>query len=181
MIVLMGAAGAGKGTQGEMLRKQTGYGYVSTGDMLRQFASEEQKNRMLSGELLSDEEIIAMVDQALDTMTNPEYCILDGFPRTLPQVEWLIDQVETGRFQMPCVINLDIDEDTVHQRLLRRGRQDDSEEVITRRFREYQSITLPVLGRFREAGAEVFDIDADQEADIVHNDVVTALDGRLPS
>lgn len=179
MIVLMGTAGAGKGTQGAFLKAKTGYAYVSTGELLREFATDNQRARMLVGELLTDEEMIVMVEQALATIPNHENVIFDGFPRTLPQVEWLIERVKAGELHMPWVINLDVDEQTVHTRLLRRGRQDDSEAVISRRFREYQSITLPVLGRFRDAGATVYDIDADQSPEDVHKDVLDALNGEV--
>jgi len=179
MIVLMGVAGAGKGTQGEMLRAETGFDYISTGEMLRQFASDSQRERMLAGELLSDQEIIAMVEEAMAAIPNPEQCILDGFPRTLVQVEWLLEQCEKGRFKLPVIINLEINEETVHRRLRLRGRQDDAEHVISRRFREYHSITVPVIGLFRNAGAEVLDIDADQDQGAVHDDIAAALQGKV--
>ena len=179
MIVLMGAAGAGKGTQGHWLQQETGYDYVSTGEMLRDMATPAQKERMLAGELLDDDEIYQIVDEALAQAKDPNRVILDGFPRKVSQAEWLLRQVAAGRFAMPAVVNLQVSEAVMHDRLTSRGRQDDAEAVIRHRYENYQAVTTPVLKHLQAAGATIFDIDADETPEVVHAAVQAALRERI--
>lgn len=179
MIVLMGAAGAGKGTQGHLLQQETGYDYISTGEILRELATPTQQERMLAGELLDDDEIFKIVDEALAAAGDPNRVILDGFPRTVRQADWLLRQVSAGRFAKPCVVNLEVSEAVMHDRLASRGRQDDAEEVIRHRFQSYQDVTTPVLKHLKAAGVDILDIDADQAPEAVHDSVQAALSGRI--
>ena len=179
MIILMGAAGAGKGTQGHLLQQETGYDYVSTGEILRELATPVQQERMLTGELLDDDEIFKIVDEALTAASDPNRVILDGFPRTVRQADWLLQQVAAGRFAKPCVINLEVSEAVMHDRLASRGRQDDAEAVIRHRFQNYQDVTTPVLKQLKAAGVDILDINADEAPEAVRKAVRTALKERL--
>lgn len=89
MIILMGIAGAGKGTQAKMLVDRDNYSIVATGDTFRKFATEEQRSRMLQGLLLQDEDIYEMLTKAFDAVPDLEKCILDGAPRSITQADWL--------------------------------------------------------------------------------------------
>lgn len=175
MIVLMGAAGAGKSIQGHQLADQYGYAYISTGEIFRVLITGKRRNEMLQGKLLSDEEVIKVVDKVLELIDTQEQFILDGFPRTKPQVDWLLEQHEKGRFNLPTVINLEIDEDVVHQRLHKRGRLDDTEEAVAYRFQQYQKVTRPLLKYMREKGIDIYDIDADRDPQVVHRDILRAM------
>jgi adenylate kinase len=175
MILLMGSAGAGKGTQGKLLLEKDGYSYISTGEILRSHANPEQQQRMLRGELLDNQEIIEMVDKALAALPDPDHCILDGIPRTITQAEWVLDQAAQGRFKKPIVINLDTTRDVVLSRLLLRGRPDDTEAGIAKRFEEHQNETLPVLAYFKEKGIPVFNVDAAASPEVVHENIVRIL------
>lgn len=176
MIILMGIVGAGKGTQAKLLAEHSGYKPISTGELLRKYATEEQHRRMLAGELLGDDEIIAMVDKVLDEVEDPGKCMLDGFPRSVAQTEWLLDQAERGRFGLTAIIHLLVSEEVVRERMLNRGRPDDTPETITKRFHEYHTITEPVLEYLKGRGVKVYDVDGDQEPEAVHEDVVRALE-----
>ena len=92
--------------------------------------------------------------------THEEF-VLDGFPRTTAQADWLLNQVKHGQLHITGVILLTADEDTVLKRLLGRGRQDDTEEAIRERFEEYEAQVKPILQHFKAADIPVFDIDAD--------------------
>jgi adenylate kinase len=176
MILLLGIAGAGKGTQGKLLVEKNGYAYFSTGEMLRRYATPAQQERMLSGELLDDDEIITMVDKTLNSLQEAKRCILDGFPRTIAQTDWLLEQVRKGRFELTAIFNLAASEDVVKGRLLARGRPDDTLEAVSRRFEEYKQVTLPILDHLRAANIPVYEVDATREPNVVHDDLMQYLE-----
>lgn len=177
MIILMGVAGAGKSMQGRLLADEHGYAWISTGELFRVLVTGERRQQMLEGKLLSDEEVIALVDQTLNNMvdTDKEF-VLDGFPRTKVQADWLYKQIGSGRLSLTAVINLKADREVVKKRLLARGRQDDTDDAIERRFHEYETTTLPIVDYFRQNGSPVYDIEADQDPQDVHDQIVQCID-----
>jgi adenylate kinase len=175
MILLMGAAGAGKSIQGHQLADQYGYAYISTGEIFRVLITGKRRNEMLQGNLLSDEEVIKVVDKVLELIDTKEQFILDGFPRTKPQVDWLLEQAEAGRFELPTVINLEVSEEVIRERLHKRGRLDDTEQAITVRYKLYLDETRPLLEYMGKKGIEVNSIDADRDPQAIHRDILRAL------
>lgn len=175
MILLMGLPGSGKGTQGKMLADINGMHLFSTGDLLRMYVTGERRQRMLAGELLDDSEVIAMLDRALKTVNDDDECLLDGFPRTIKQAEWLLEQVKAGRFTISHVIYLQVTHDAVLQRLQARGRLDDVEAVIEARFKEYEHLTQPVVDWLGARGITILRIDGERSTDVVHRDIVSKL------
>ncbi len=169
MILLMGVAGSGKSMQGRLLADHKGYAWISTGEILRVLVTGQRRKEMLEGKLLSDAEMIRMMDKVLDLINLSDEFILDGFPRTLKQADWLIDQVQMERFNISAVIHLTANEEVVKERLMARGRQDDTEEAIHQRFQEYRAVTMPILDDFRKRGITVHDVDGSQPPDQVHN------------
>lgn len=176
MIVLVGPAGAGKSMQGHRLADEYGFAYISTGEIFRVLITGRRRNEMLEGHLLSDAEVIRVVDKVLELINTKEQFILDGFPRTKTQIDWLLEQAEQGRFEQPMVVNLDIDETAVRDRLNKRGRMDDTEESIDRRFLEYQEVTKPILDYMKARGLKVCDIDASGTPTEVHEKIAECLD-----
>ena len=102
---------------------------------------------------------------------------MDGFPRTIPQADWLLEQIHNGRFSLTAVVNLAASEDVVKARLISRGRQDDTDEAIAERFREYRAVTLPILEHFKQEGVTVCAIDASKTPREVHDDILKCIDG----
>ncbi len=176
MIILMGVAGAGKSLQGKILADEHGYAWISTGEILRVLVTGKRRHEMLEGKLLSDEEMIRLMDRVLDLIDTTQEFVLDGFPRTVPQVDWLLEQVHKGRFGLSAVVHLSASEKVVKERLLGRGRQDDHEEAIAKRFTEYRNETLPILEHLRKEGARVCDIDASQDPRAVHDAILKCVD-----
>jgi adenylate kinase len=176
MILLMGIAGSGKGTQGKMLADQRGYYLMSMGDVLRMYVTGKQRQRMLSGGLLDDAEIIKIVDKVLSSIPDDEEVLLDGFPRTIPQAEWLLDQVKAGRFKLRGAFHLIASHDAVKKRLMNRGRIDDVEAAIEERFNEYKRSTEPLLTWLSDHGVKVVNIDAERPPEVVNQDIVKYLD-----
>ena len=171
----MGLPGSGKGTQGKMIADINGMHLFSTGDLSRMYVTGERRQRMLAGELLEDSEVIAMLDRALKTVDDDNQCLLDGFPRTISQAEWLFEQVKAGRFTIDCVIYLVVSHEAVLKRLKARGRLDDTEAVIEARFKEYERLTQPVVEWLETQGATILRIDGERSTDVVHRDIVSKI------
>lgn len=175
MILLMGLPGSGKGTQGKMLADEHGLHLISMGDLVRLYVTGERRQRMLNGELLEDQEIITMLDRVLTTLDDDKDCVLDGFPRTIPQAQWLLEQVKSGRFSLSHVFYLTASKDAVKARLRARGRLDDEESVIEERFKEYERLTQPVLDWLKQQNVPIIEIDAERSTTDVNRDVVNHL------
>jgi adenylate kinase len=176
MILLTGVAGAGKSMQGKILADEHGYSWISTGEILRVLVTGKRRQEMLQGKLLSDIEVVMILDKVFDLIDTKQEFILDGFPRTIPQADWLLDQASRGRFALTAVINLDASPTVVKDRLLSRGRQDDTEESIAKRFDEYTAVTLPILDYFAQEGVDVHHIDASQDPRSVHDAILHVVD-----
>lgn len=172
MIILMGVAGAGKSMQGRILADEKGYAWISTGEILRVLVTGKRRQEMLEGKLLSDAEMIRMIDKVLDLINLNEEFVFDGFPRTLKQAEWLMDQVHMGRFAISGVFHLSASEDVVLERLKQRGRTDDTDEAIRTRFDEYKAVTLPIIEGFKNDGIAVHDIDGAASPQEVHDQIM---------
>lgn len=176
MIILTGVAGAGKSMQGKILADEHGYAWISTGEILRVLVTGKRRHEMLQGKLLSDDEMIHLMDKVLELIDTKQEFVLDGFPRTVPQADWLLEQVHQGRFALTAVIHLAASEEVVRDRLLERGRVDDTEEAIAMRFSEYRDTTLPIIEHLRQEGANVCDIDAGQSPRDVHDAILECVD-----
>lgn len=179
MIVFMGVAGAGKSVQGRMLADEFGLPWLSTGEFLRMLISGQKRKDMVAGQLLGDQEIIALVQKIFTVVDVDHEFVLDGFPRTSGQADWLLNQVKYGQLELTAIINLKASREEVSDRLLARGRQDDTEAAIKARFDEYENVTLPIVEQFKAAGSTVIDVDGEQSVEQVHEDIVTALKDKL--
>ena len=175
MILLMGVAGSGKSTQGHQLADEYGYAYISTGEIFRVLITGRRRNEMLEGQLLSDDEVIRVIDKVLELIDTKEQFILDGFPRTKPQVDWLLEQCKAGRFREPVVLNLEVSEQVIRDRLQKRGRLDDSEKAISHRYEQYQEVTRPILAYMKEKNWKIAEIDAGRDPQAVHLDILRTL------
>jgi len=158
-IVLLGAPGAGKGTQAQLLLERLGVAHVSTGDMLRAAVAAKTpvglraKSVMDAGQLVSDEIVIEIAAERLGQDDCKKGFILDGFPRTTAQAEALDGMLEELGVGVEACLALTVDTEEVVARLLKRaeleGRADDNEETIRERMRVYDAQTAPLLDYYR--------------------------------
>jgi adenylate kinase len=176
LILLMGVAGSGKSMQGRILADEHGYAWISMGEILRVLVTGKRRQEMLQGKLLDDDEVIAIIDRVFDIIDTKQEFVLDGFPRTVRQADWLLEQVEQGRFELNAVINLVADKDVVLGRLVQRGRPDDTEEAITERFTEYEAVTRPILNHFKEREIRVHEVDANRGPRLIHDEILDLMD-----
>jgi len=158
-LVLFGPPGAGKGTQSEKLIEKYHLVHLSTGDLLRsQIATGTElglraKALMDQGLLVPDEVVIGMIDNKLsENQTAPGF-IFDGFPRTVPQAQALDDLLARYNEQITTMVALVVEEEELTRRLLSRGQtsgrpDDQNEELIRRRVKEYNEKTTPVAGYY---------------------------------
>jgi adenylate kinase len=171
-LIFLGAPGAGKGTQAKTLADSWGIPHVSTGDILRAAVANQTslgikaKAYMDRGDLVPDS---LVVDLIRDRLAQPDATggwILDGFPRNVPQAEFL-DQLLTEIGQ-PCqhVVNLDVPDDVLTERMLSRGRADDTEEVIRNRLKVYRDQTAPLIDFYAHRQLLV-PVDGDQAMEAV--------------
>ncbi len=176
MIILMGVAGSGKSMQGKILADEHGYAWISTGEILRVLVTGKRRQEMLQGKLLSDEEMINLMDKVLELIDTKQEFVLDGFPRTVAQCDWLLEQVKKGRFAKTTVIHLAASEDVVRSRLLGRARPDDTDEAIAERFREYKTVTLPIIAHLKKLDVKICDINASEDIRHVHDAILRCVD-----
>jgi adenylate kinase len=175
MIIFMGVAGAGKSVQGRRLADELAVPWLSTGEFLRMLTAGATRKHMLSGKLMNDEEIISLVRKIFAVVDTENEFILDGFPRTVGQADWLLNQAKYGQLDITAIVNISATREVVKERLLNRGRLDDHEEAIEERFQEYEQTIVPILDQFRMAKVTVLDVDGDQSIEQVHDDIEKAL------
>jgi len=155
-LLFLGPPGAGKGTQAQRLAAEAGLLHLSTGDLLRaevQAGSplgQEAQAVMARGELVSDALVLAIVRTRLAGHSGG--WLLDGFPRNLGQAEALDTLLADLDQAIDCVVLLDLDDAVLIQRLLSRGRDDDSEAVIRNRLVVYQEQTAPLIAHYQAQG-----------------------------
>ena len=173
-LLFLGAPGAGKGTQAELLSQTYSYLHLSTGELLRKEIKMnttlgiEVKDIMNRGELVSDELVLKIVRQNL--VKDNKGWILDGYPRNLSQANSLNEVLNEINQPLEVVFYLDIPEEVLIKRLLLRGRKDDSEETIRTRVEIYKKNTEPLIQYFKDLSLLEY-IDADRDLKTISSDI----------
>jgi adenylate kinase len=184
-IILMGPPGAGKGTQATGIAEHFGIPAISTGDIFRSNVSEgtelgrKAKEYMDAGEYVPDEVTNLMVRNRIDEPDAEPGFLLDGYPRTLAQVEELDGMIKYTGHELDAVVCLTVDGEELIQRLLQRaetdGRSDDTEEVVRRRQELYLEQTEPLIEVYRDRNL-LIEVDGMGEVDEVSQRIFAALD-----
>jgi adenylate kinase len=161
-LILFGPPGSGKGTQSQNIVDTYKLAHISTGDLLREEVSKqsalgvEAQKYMDQGMLVPDEVVIGMISGKIDDMPDARGFIFDGFPRTKEQAEALDKLLEFKETSIELVLSLEVPEEELVKRLLGRGqtsgRSDDTEEVITKRIKEYHTKTAVVANHYDAFG-----------------------------
>ncbi|MCB9819840.1 nucleoside monophosphate kinase [Candidatus Nomurabacteria bacterium] len=180
MILLFGPTGAGKSMQGQMLAVRMGWKWLSTGEMLRESSDPAVIEVLKSGELVSDELTYEVFDAAIKDARAKKFpqIIVDGFPRTKAQAEWLGDYMEKSGHKIEHVVVLEVPETEIMKRLEKRGRMEDTPETIARRMTIYRQKMYPVLGSFAEDGVKITHLDGTGTAGEVHDRLYTEVVGE---
>ena len=177
-LLFLGAPGAGKGTQAELLSKTNSYLHLSTGELLRKEIEtgtdlgQKVKDIINKGELVNDQLVLEIVKKNLDE--NNKGWILDGYPRNLSQVNSLNEILIQINQPLELVFYLDIPEDVLIERLLLRGRKDDNEDTIKTRLKIYKETTEPLVQYFRDLSLLEY-IDANRDLKTISDEIIQKM------
>jgi adenylate kinase len=184
-LILMGPPGAGKGTQAKVISGRLGVPAISTGDIFRANVSQETplgveaKRYMDAGEYVPDEVTNAMVRSRIAEPDAQVGFLLDGYPRTVAQVEELDAMLSDSGHELDAVVVLTVDQEELVSRLLKRaeieGRADDTEDVIRKRQQVYADQTAPLIAVYRDRGL-LREVDGMGSVDDVSARVFAALE-----
>jgi adenylate kinase len=170
ILIVTGPPYSGKGTQCEIISKALHLTHLSTGDRCRQEkANKTEIGQTLSryeekGDLVPDSIMKTLFGQILDENKGRRGILLDGYPRTRPQVDHLTELAEARHNQVALVINICVPHDELLRRALKRAadsdRQDDKDpETHLKRVRIFESLTQPAIDYMKTTGFTVVDID----------------------
>ena len=157
-LIFLGPPGAGKGTQAHVLSGLFAIPHISTGDILRSAVKDQTtlgkqaQDYMDRGELVPDELILDLIKERLGQSDANNGWILDGFPRNVSQAEFLDRLLEDLNLSADVVLNLDVPDEVLIERLLARQRKDDNESTIRRRLEVYREDTVPVIDYYTGRG-----------------------------
>ena len=178
-LIFLGPPGSGKGTQAEFIASCYNIPHISTGEILRQNVADKTelgikaKSYMDAGELVPDQVLLSMVKDRLSQPDTNSGWLLDGFPRSVPQVYFLDELLVSGQSSLK-VINFEVPEDVLVERLLGRGRKDDNEETIRRRLEVYNEQTAPLINLYSDRH-QLISIDGNQSVENVTANLKAAI------
>lgn len=179
-LIFLGPPGAGKGTQAQVLSERHQIPHISTGDILRTAVVQqtplgiEAKDYMNRGELVPDALILNLIQDRLSHDDTAQGWILDGFPRNVSQAEFLAKLLAKLSQNADCVLNLEVPDEVLVERLLSRQRKDDNESTIRRRLEVYHQDTVPVID-FYQKQKTLKIINGNQEMDAVTKSLSSAV------
>jgi len=180
-LIIFGIPGVGKGTQAELISEKLNLFHLSTGEFLRKAIADKTdlgkkaKEIVEGGCLVPDDIMIGIVKEALEKNITAGGFILDGFPRTLEQAAALDKIFEQMNFKNLRVLHLTVHQDEIVNRLIKRGRTDDNEEIILHRLRVYESSTKPVIDYYNSKCNCVIEIDGTGEIEEINKKILLLL------
>lgn len=180
-LLLIGAPGAGKGTQAERLAERFGITHISSGDLLRQHVKDQTslgqtiRSYVENGDLVPDAVVMDMLRKPVVAAVRAGGYVLDGFPRTVEQAKASFPTAHALGVEVQAAIHLDVPREELVRRLLARRRgSDDTEAIIEHRLQVYLDNTVPLLQYYAER-EWMFTVDGTRAPDAVHEEIVSRL------
>ena len=181
-IVFMGPPGAGKGTQSLRLAEKLQIPKLATGDMLREVVTQKTDvglkaaSYMAQGHLVPDELVEHIVFQRMSDPDCAGGCIIDGFPRTVPQAVALDEWLTKYQEPLNVVLQIYVPLEELLRRLAGRGREDDNREIVAQRLSQFDELTRPLLEYYRDRGI-LHRIEGVGKTEDVFDRIMTAVNG----
>ena len=186
-LLLIGAPGAGKGTQAVQLADRLGITHISSGDLLRKHVTEGTtlgkavKQYVSRGDLVPDQVVLDMLRKPIVAASEGGGYVLDGFPRTVDQAKIAYGTAKQLGVAVQVAVHLDVPTEELVRRLLARGRgSDDTKDVIEHRLEVYEEKTRPMVAYYAER-EELITVDGSLPADEVTRSIVEQLDVLRPA
>lgn len=176
MILLLGPPGAGKSVQARLLEEKGKVQWLSVGKLLRDHMgnlSETMKSEMSQGKLLDDKVVSRALETAIQSAKNEPTILIDGFPRRESQVAWLKKYLNDNQRAITKIIHLKLPELVAIERLQKRGRLDDDEQIVRTRYAQYEEEALRVIEAFGGEGIPVHEVDGDNTVEHIHDQMMT--------
>jgi adenylate kinase len=179
ILVILGAPGSGKGTLSKELKKNYNFIHLSTGDITRNSDDEDVKKIIEAGNLLPDNMMIKILRRELKKVDLTSNVILDGFPRTIKQAKRLDSLLGRMGLGLNHALYLDLPDKVAKERIKKRAMEEDrkddaSDEVVEKRFKEYHEKTFPLLD-FYQKSRKLIKLEADKGKDKVLEQVKERL------
>lgn len=176
MIIIMGSVGSGKTEQASRLANYLKCPHISTSRLLRDNLTPEQKSKMRDGALISDQEVLQLLDKQLKKVDAAfKQCILDGSPRSVTQAKWLVDKLNANQIKLDLVVKLNVSAEVAIDRLQKRARDDDKNEVILRRLATWTTVTAPAIAYLRKHGVKVYEVNGELNPEEVEQEILRAI------
>lgn len=188
-IVLFGPPGAGKGTQSERMINKYNLVHISTGDLFRRHITEGTELGRLAqgymdhGNLVPDHIVIRMVEMKINSNTDCQGFIFDGFPRTVAQAKALDEMLENHQAPITGMIALEVDDEELKQRIRLRGKtsgrtDDQDDEKINNRIKVYKQETLPVAQYYDQYG-KLYPVNGVGSVDEIFDKICDVMEGLI--
>lgn len=159
MIIFFGPAGSGKSTQGRTIADKYGWRWLSVGQVLRDTGRFDEI--LKSGELVDDKTVVELMNKEIEfAEAEGMEVVLDGYPRDTKQTEIMLEEKNQQFFNnLKAAIVLDVPKEELWKRIEDRGREDDTKEVVERRFDIFEQNINSILPLLEKKGVKVIHID----------------------
>lgn len=184
-LLLIGAPGAGKGTQAERIAQRFGLVHISSGDLLREHVAQGSElgvtahEYMKKGDLVPDELVLTMLREPVIAAAEAGGYVLDGFPRNVDQAMEAYGIAKPLGVAVQVAVYLEVARESLIDRIVERGRTsgraDDTREVVEHRIEVYEASTWPLLDYYRER-EQLLQVDGDLPIDDVTASVIEQLE-----
>ena len=177
-ILLLGAPGSGKSTQAEMLARELNYKWISSGELFRARKDKATQEQLKTAKLFSDQDFLNIMQTALE---NIDGAVLEGFPRTPGQLQ----MVTAGVFKIDFALEVQVPEEILLDRVIKRGRDQDAKEIAEERIKSYFETSDEIIKSLKQCQTpeggplEVISVSGVGTPDEVHARIMQIINGKI--